>query len=91
MIVHCALCGEELTAPQFYKGKPYGWSCIKKVDPKAKKQTVQGFEKFTVVRPVVGREHILRCVVEYCGKKVMVTGEVHSDVLWVTKTQLKKF
>ena len=27
----CSLCGEVLTAPQFYKGAPYGSSCIQKV------------------------------------------------------------
>jgi hypothetical protein len=33
----CHLCGEKLTAPISYMGKLYGWSCIKKVNPKAKK------------------------------------------------------
>jgi hypothetical protein len=33
----CALCGEKLTAPVFFQGKIYGWSCIKKVNPAAKK------------------------------------------------------
>lgn len=33
----CALCGEKLTAPIMYMGKMYGWSCIKKVSPTAKK------------------------------------------------------
>ena len=27
----CSLCGEILTVPQFYKGAPYGSSCIQKV------------------------------------------------------------
>lgn len=35
---NCFCCGSELTAPQFYKGNVYGWTCIKKVSPK-KKQT----------------------------------------------------
>lgn len=33
--VLCTCCKSELTKPQFYKGKPYGWTCIKKVAPKA--------------------------------------------------------
>lgn len=33
----CALCGEIVTAPVFFQGKIYGWSCIKKVNPTAKK------------------------------------------------------
>jgi hypothetical protein len=31
------MCGEELTKPIFFQGKPYGWSCITKVNPNAKK------------------------------------------------------
>ena len=37
----CARCGEPLTAPQFYNGNPYGWSCIQIVDPSAKKSKVR--------------------------------------------------
>jgi hypothetical protein len=37
----CELCGEELTCPQVYQGKIYGWSCIKKVNPDAKKSKVK--------------------------------------------------
>ncbi len=40
-ICKCSLCGEELTAPQFYKGAAYGWTCIKKVNPSARKPRVK--------------------------------------------------
>lgn len=33
----CDKCGEELTCPQFYKGGVYGWSCIKIINPAARK------------------------------------------------------
>jgi hypothetical protein len=36
--MNCYLCGEERTAPQFYKGQMYGWACIKKVNPSQKKE-----------------------------------------------------
>jgi hypothetical protein len=39
-IILCAACGEELTAPLFFDGKPYGWTCIKKVCPTFKKPKV---------------------------------------------------
>lgn len=29
----CACCGADITAPQFYKGKAYGYTCITKVSP----------------------------------------------------------
>lgn len=37
MITQCACCGTDITAPQFYKGKPYGWSCVLKQDPEYKR------------------------------------------------------
>jgi len=37
MNIVCHRCGEELTAPHFHNGKPYGWTCIKLVNPSAKK------------------------------------------------------
>lgn len=33
----CARCGEELTAPYEFQGGLYGWTCIKIVNPLAKK------------------------------------------------------
>lgn len=37
MTLHCAMCGEEVTAPHWHQGKPYGYTCITKVNPSAKK------------------------------------------------------
>lgn len=36
--MECARCGETITAPYFFDGKPFGWSCIKMVNPQAKKK-----------------------------------------------------
>ena len=41
MLCKCARCGEDLTAPHFFKGKPYGWTCIKIVNPTARKPKVK--------------------------------------------------
>jgi hypothetical protein len=35
--MNCHRCGEAITAPYFYNGRPYGWTCIKLVNPTAKK------------------------------------------------------
>lgn len=40
-ICKCNRCGEDLTAPYFFKGKPYGWTCIKIVNPGARKPKVK--------------------------------------------------
>lgn len=36
----CACCGSEVTCPQFFDGKVYGYTCIKKVNPAAKQSKV---------------------------------------------------
>ena len=37
MNILCTCCKSELTAPQWHNGYPYGYKCIEKVAPKAKK------------------------------------------------------
>jgi hypothetical protein len=36
-VFSCHCCGSEVTAPYFYKGAVYGYTCIKKVDPDHKR------------------------------------------------------
>lgn len=36
-MMKCSCCGADITAPQFHEGKAYGWTCILKVRPKAKR------------------------------------------------------
>jgi hypothetical protein len=37
--LHCVCCGSEVTAPQFFEGKVYGYTCIKKVSPQKRTKT----------------------------------------------------
>ncbi len=41
MTCHC--CGAAITAPQFYNGKAYGWSCVLKQAPSYKRTRNVGF------------------------------------------------
>ena len=34
---NCSCCGTEVTSPYFFSGGVYGYTCIKKVNPNAKK------------------------------------------------------
>jgi hypothetical protein len=34
---NCSCCGTDVTSPYFYNGGVYGWTCIKKVNPNAKR------------------------------------------------------
>ena len=34
---NCSCCGTEVTSPYFFNGGVYGYTCIKKVNPNAKK------------------------------------------------------
>ena len=68
----CALCGEELTAPQQFKGKMYGYSCILKVNPTATKQKNTNWEQcdFLSYKEIEGRQIP---IVNYNGKKYIDT------------------
>ena len=34
---NCSCCGTEVTSPYFFNGGVYGWTCIKKVNPNARR------------------------------------------------------
>ena len=68
-IFSCACCGSDVTAPYFHKGFVYGYTCIKKVNPAAKKvkdagpwisvdsvtvELVEGFNKVRAVAEIGG-------------------------------------
>lgn len=36
--MNCARCGEEITSPYFFEGKAFGYTCIKIVNPLARKK-----------------------------------------------------
>lgn len=38
----CTCCGSEITVPQFYQGKAYGYTCITKVAPQQKRTLKTG-------------------------------------------------
>lgn len=44
MLFNCTCCAAELTAPYFFNGGVYGYTCIKKVNPAAKKNKKQCVE-----------------------------------------------
>ena len=82
----CFCCGADITAPQFYKGKAYGYTCILKVNPEAK-QTRLGkaaFVKGEVVK-IVGEEEGRKEVSVKVGNKILV--EIVYGDAWRAVTQ----
>ena len=63
----CHLCGEKLTAPISYMGKLYGWSCIKKVNPSAKK-TKENWQPCNLVSIEIINDYTKKITVDYLGK-----------------------
>lgn len=57
-IVNCASCGEELTAPKFYEGKPYGYSCIKKVCP-SKAKDLESYVSIGTLEDRIGKRPVV--------------------------------
>lgn len=39
--LRCECCGSDITAPQFYNGKMYGYTCITKVAPRQKRNSAK--------------------------------------------------
>lgn len=78
----CTCCGVEITAPQFYKGKAYGYTCIKKIAPEFKrtskaKSGIWVKPNSVVIKQVEGRA-LWNVVVEVQGIKFNI-GNAYSD------------
>lgn len=63
-MITCTCCGSEVTFPQFYNGKPYGYTCIKKVAPTQKrvKREYVACESFKVMEGEGTGRQIIRLV-----------------------------
>lgn len=76
--IRCTCCQAELTAPQFHDGKPYGWTCIKKVDPSFKqtKTVYVACEGFKVVQ--AGQRCVVNVKLDGKWSQVVVYGDIES-------------
>jgi len=97
-IIRCTCCQAELTAPQFYNGFPYGFTCIKKVDPAQKRTKVVyvAVDSFKVVQS--GQRNVVNVTVNGKSKQVVCYGDINArttstymqdGVLFVAETALK--
>jgi len=67
----CSRCGEDITAPYFFEGKPFGYTCIKIVNPFAKKKKKGAKEHWVVAEshdfnPGIGKQQVTAM---YDGRK----------------------
>jgi hypothetical protein len=76
--IRCTCCQTELTAPQFHNGNPYGWTCIKKVDPSHKQTKIVyvACEAFKVV--VAGQRCVVNVKLEGKWSQVVVYGDIET-------------
>ena len=97
-MIRCTCCQTELTAPQFHNGNPYGYTCIKKVDPARKKSKVVYVEceAFKVVQ--AGQRNIVNVKVGGKWVQIVCYGDINSQttttymqdgVLYVAKGKVK--
>jgi hypothetical protein len=70
MCINCARCGEQLTAPYWHDGKPYGYSCIKIVSPSVKKKKHREYwqlaESHNYNSQLTNKQHVIAVI---SGKK----------------------
>lgn len=97
-MIRCTCCQAELTAPQFYNGNPYGFTCIKKVDPtqKRNKTIYVACDSFKVIQ--AGQRNVVNITVGGKVKQVVCYGDIQSrttatymqdGVLFIAEDKLK--
>lgn len=64
-MIRCTCCQAEITCPQFFNGNPYGYTCIKRVDPalKRKKVVYQACDSFKVLSGEGSQRMIVKTVI----------------------------
>lgn len=98
-MIRCTCCQAELTAPQFYNGHPYGWTCIKKVDPAQKrtKTVYLACDSFKVLQ--AGQRNVVAIQVGATKKTIVVYGDINKQTtssymqdgtLFVAESHVKK-
>ena len=70
---NCSCCGTEVTSPYFFKGGVYGYTCIKKVNPKVKRNKGKCFP-VEVIKVVFEDENSSR------GKAVVIINNEKSII-----------
>ena len=97
-LIRCTCCQAELTAPQFYNGNPYGYTCIKKVDPSYKrtKTVYVACDSFKVIQ--AGQRNVVSIQVGSTKKTIVVYGDIEGQttssymqngILFVAESHLK--
>ena len=68
-MIRCTCCQAEITAPQFFNGNPYGYTCIKKVsDQKRFKLEYKPCDSFKIIGDLSVSTRV-EVVYEISGKK----------------------
>ena len=70
-MIRCTCCQAEITAPQFYNGLPYGYTCITKVSGQKRTKVVYTAVEYTVLQGAGTQRQVVR-VTAYGQKKNIV-------------------
>lgn len=71
-MLYCTCCMSEVTVPYFHQGKPYGYTCIKKVTNSKVKKSKAQYIPCKVMHYIQDNGHFIVASVE--GKKVKGAG-----------------
>lgn len=97
-MIRCTCCQTELTAPQFYNGNPYGYTCIKKVDPAQKKSKIvyKACEAFKVLQS--GQRNVVNVKIDGKWIQIVCYGDINAQttttfmqdgILYIAETKVK--
>lgn len=96
-MIRCTCCQAEITMPQFHNGYPYGYTCIKKVNPAQKRKKVEfvACDSFKVLQGESTQRLVIRITVQGVSKTVACyvcndtgrwsLGYVQAGVLYIPK------
>jgi hypothetical protein len=95
-MIRCTCCQAEITCPQFFNGKPYGYTCVKKVSgQKRVKREYVACESFKVIQGEGTQRQVIRLTLNGVRKDVVCyvdlqdgrwsVGYVQDGILYVPK------
>lgn len=80
-LIRCTCCQAELTAPQFHKGRPYGYTCITKVSGQKRTKVKYTAVDYTVLQGADTSRQVVKVTAYGQTKRVVFYVSADSDTL----------
>src|SRR5690554_3849409 len=82
-LIRCTCCQAELTMPQFYNGRPYGYTCITKVSKQKRTKVAYVAVEYTVLQGAGTSRQVVKVSTHGQTKAVVFYVSADSDTLTI--------